>query len=201
MRKSPIVDALFPDIRGRILAATLQRPDKPWYLSELSIFLGTRPSSLQREVDALTKAGILEQWREGRRVYLKPDRKSPVFADLRQLFEKTTGLIPVLQQELASLEDRIRCAFLYGSTARSREVSDSDVDMMVIGTAGLSDLIPGLRRAERKLGRPVNATVYSTEEFQQKVRSRDHFLNAVLAGPKQFIKGSVDELAAVPSER
>jgi predicted nucleotidyltransferase len=200
MRRSPIIDSLFPEIRGKILAATLMQPEKSWYLSELSTFLHTQPSSLQREVDALSKAGILQQWRDGRRVYVKPDALSPVFTDLKNLFTKTAGLIPVLQQTLEDLGDRIRVAFLYGSIARSDESSESDVDLMLIGTAGLSEIVPSVRRAEALLGRPVNPTVYSTEEFGRKNRAHDHFLTTVLSGGKQFVKGSEHELEAITRE-
>lgn len=197
MRKSPVIDALFPDIRGRILAATFTRPEKQWYLSELSTFLHTRPSSLQREVEALSKAGILEQWKDGRRVYLKPDTRSPVFPDLKSLFDKTTGLIPVLQQTLESFGEKLQLAFLYGSIARSQEESGSDIDLLVVGPIGVADLVPGLRTVEQILGRPVNSTVFSVEEFGRKARSHDHFLSAVLKGPKQFVKGSEHELEAI----
>jgi predicted nucleotidyltransferase len=197
MRRSPIIDALFPEIRGKILAATLTRPEKSWYLSELSSFLHTQPSSLQREIDALSKAGILEQWRDGRRVYLKPDVLSPAFSDLKNLFDKTAGLVPVLQHALEELGDGIQVAFLYGSMARSEESSESDVDLMLIGTVGLSEIVPALRRAEAILGRPVNPTVYSIEEFERKARVHDHFLGRVLSGSKQFVKGSEHELEAI----
>jgi hypothetical protein len=46
MRKSPILDALFPAVRTKILAATVPREDKEWYLTELASFLHTSPSSL-----------------------------------------------------------------------------------------------------------------------------------------------------------
>jgi predicted nucleotidyltransferase len=200
MRKLPIIDALFPDVRGRILAATLTRPDKQWYLSELSTFLHTQPSSLQREVDALSKAGILEQWRDGRRVYLKPDIQSPVFPDLKSLFDKTTGLIPVLQQALESFGEKLQLAFLYGSIARSQEESESDVDLLVVGQIGLADLIPALRIVERTLGRQVNPTVFTADEFGRRARSNDHFLSAVLKGAKQFVKGSKHELETITGE-
>ena len=61
MRTSPILDALFPEIRAKILAALLLQPEKRWFLTELAQHLGTQPSSLQREVEALSKAGLLEQ--------------------------------------------------------------------------------------------------------------------------------------------
>jgi predicted nucleotidyltransferase len=200
MRKSPIVDALFPQVRGRILAATLTRPEKRWYLSELAVFLHTRPSSLQREVDALCKAGILEQRRDGRRIYLRPDARSPVFPDLKSLFEKTAGVTAVLRQTISLFEDRIQLAFVYGSMALSEERSESDVDLMVIGSLGLSDLVPALRSAEKNLGRPVNATVFSLEEFKRMAQSGDHFLDIVLKGAKDFVMGDGNELEAIVRE-
>ena len=197
MRISPILEALFPEVRAKVLAAVFGQPDREWYLTELARTLKTQPSSLQRELEALSKAGILEQRRDGRRVYVKPDKNSPVFADLRGLLEKTAGVIPVLRSELETLGESIRLAFVYGSVARSEETSVSDIDLMVVGKAGLSDLIPALRNSERILGRPVNPSVYSSEEFQERVRSEDHFLTTVLKGTKQFVKGGEDELERV----
>jgi hypothetical protein len=48
----------------------------------------------------------------------------------------------------------------------------SDVDVMVIGRAGIADLSPALRKAEERLGREVNVTVYSPEEFREKIQNR-----------------------------
>jgi predicted nucleotidyltransferase len=200
MRMSPTLDALFPETRAKMLAATLLQPERKWYLTELAAFLHTRPSSLQREVNALSKAGILEHWRDGRRVYLKPDTDSPVFADLKSLFEKTAGVVPVLQRELKGFGTRIPVAFLYGSVARSQESSESDVDLMIVGAVGLSDLTAMLRRVERVLGRAVNPTVFSQAEFARRVRGGDHFLTTVLGDAKVFVKGSEDELEAVAGE-
>lgn len=197
MRIPPILEALFPEVRAKVLATVFGQPDREWYLTELARDLGTQPSSLQRELEALSKAGILEQRRDGRRVYVKTDRNSPVFADLRGLLEKTAGVIPVLRGELETLGESIYLAFVYGSIARSEETSVSDIDLMVVGKAGLSDLIPALRNSERILGRPVNPSVYSSEEFQERARSGDHFLTTVLKGAKQFVKGGEDELERI----
>jgi predicted nucleotidyltransferase len=194
MRTSPILDALFPPVRTGMLAAIFAQPGREWYLTELARFLHTQPSSLQREVNALTKAGILQQRLDGRRVYLKADDGSPVFAELKSLLEKTAGVVPVLQQELDPLRSRIRLAFLYGSMARSVETSESDIDLLVVGEVGLADLLPALRRSEKRLGRPVNPTIYSLREFRKKSRGHDHFLTAVLQGARQFVKGDEREL-------
>ena len=99
-----------------------------------------------------------------------------------------------MRQILEPFGDKILCAFVFGSVARNREHATSDVDLMVVGKAGLADLSPALRKAEQRLGREVNATVYSPSEFRKKVRSRDHFLTAILRGRKQFVRGGQSDL-------
>jgi len=77
MRKAAALAALFPTVRGDVLAATLTQPDKWWYLSELAQFLRTTPSSLQRELKTLVDGGTLQTRREGARAYFKADTRSP----------------------------------------------------------------------------------------------------------------------------
>ena len=189
--------ALFPTVRGEILAATLTQPDKWWYLSELAQFLRTTPSSLQRDLKALVDGGILEQRREGTRAYVKADTRSPLFADLHGLVEKTAGLLPTLQRLLEQFDTRVDVAFVYGSIARGEEHATSDVDLLVVGAVGLAELAPALRKAEEHLGREVNVTSYSQAEFKTKVGGGDHFLTEVLRGSKQFVKGGQGDLDEV----
>jgi predicted nucleotidyltransferase len=201
MRKPAVLAALFPTVRGDVLAATLTQPEKWWYLSELAQFLGTSPSSLQRELKALVDGGILETRREATRAYFKADTRSPVFPELRGLINKTAGVVPTLRTSLRLFEARIAAAFVYGSVARSEEHAQSDIDLLVVGDVGLADLTPVLRKAEARLGREVNVTSYSVAEFRRKAAAKDHFLTEVLRGPKQFVKGDqrdVDDLIGRP---
>lgn len=197
MRKPAALAALFPTIRGDVLAAVFAQPDRWWYLSELAEFLGTAPSSLQRELKALVEGGILQQRREGTRVYYKAENRSPLFPELRRLIEKTAGVLPMLRSALMPFQERIGCAFVYGSLARGREHALSDIDVMAIGTIGLADLAPALHDLEARLRREINVTNYSVAEFRKKVSAKDHFVTEVLRGPKQFVKGDQHDLDAI----
>jgi len=198
MRKNtPLLDSLLPSVRQGVLAATLTQPERWWYLSELAQFLHTRPSSLQRELRSLEQSGILQQRKDGRRTYFKAETRSPVFRELRSIFQKTVGLVPTLRQALRPFENKITCAFVYGSVARGEERATSDVDLMVIGNVGLARLSPVLRKAEKRLGREVNVTNYSVDEFRKKVAEGDHFLATVLKGDLQLVKGEQGDLDAV----
>ena len=199
-RNAPALDSLFPGVRQGVLAATLTRPGKWWYLSELAEFLHTRPSSLQRELTCLKQSGILQQRKDGRRTYFKAETRSPIFRELRSIFEKTVGLVPSLKAALQPFASKIVCAFVYGSIARREENAASDVDLMVIGTVGLSGLAPSLRKAEKRLGREVNVTNYSVDEFRKKLAEGDHFLTTVLKGSRQFVKGEQGDLDRVAGQ-
>lgn len=197
MRNTPPLDALLPKTRQGILAATLLQPEKAWYVSELARRMGVPPSSLQRELRDLAEAGILKTHRQGRMSYYQANVDSPLFPDLRGLLLKTAGLVDVLADALKSVASNVVAAFVYGSMASGDEQSDSDVDVMIVGTVPAPDLSLSLRRARDLLGRQINPTIYTPAEFYKKRLAKDHFLTGVLNKPKLFILGSDDELGEV----
>ena len=193
------LDALFPMIRAGVLSATILQPEHWWFMTELARHLETSPSSLQRELELLVAAGLLLRRQDGRRTYYKANADSPLFADLHGLLDKTSGLVPALKSTLAHFDDRIKLAFLYGSVARGEEHSASDVDLMIVGTLKLIDLLPALRKLEARFRREVNVTLYSPEEFRRRLAAKDHFLHSVLKGKTIPLKGTLDELEEAAS--
>lgn len=87
MNTDDVLSALFHETRQGLLATILPQPERWWYMTELANTLQKPPSSLQRELSSLVRAGILEQRSEGRKVYFRASIGSPVYADLRRLFE------------------------------------------------------------------------------------------------------------------
>ncbi len=192
------LDALFPKRRQEILAAMLMRPEKNWYISELAKHLDVTPSSLQRELQDLSRAGILSSERKGRLVYYQANVNSPVFSDLRGLLLKTGGLVEVLSEALKPLEKKLSLVFVYGSMASGQELNDSDVDLMVVGGARPADLALPLRRAREILGREINPTVYTPAEFDLKRKTKGSFLAKVMDKPRLLVMGDRDELDRSP---
>jgi len=199
MRNSPILDALFPKIRQRILAAALLQPDHAWYLLALARHLRVSPSSLQRELKALGEAGILKQRQDGGRIYYQADADCPIFHELGQILFKTAGIVEALKGAFKPLQNQISVSFIFGSVAISAERSASDVDLIIVGSARLSEVSPILRDAEKALGRPVNPHIYSPGEFAERLGREDHFLSAVLQEQRLFIIGDENDLARLTS--
>ena len=197
MRKSSPIDAIISKTVQGLLAVTVLQPERWWYLSDLAKHLGRRPSSLQAPLASLVTAGILRRRKEGNRVYFQADPECPFLRELQGIIAKTVGLVDVLREALTSLETQITVAFVHGSVASSRERASSDIDLIVVGSLGLSRLSPALELAEERLGRPVNAGVYTPEEFAKKLAGKNHFLRTVLDKEKLFVIGNMDDLERI----
>jgi predicted nucleotidyltransferase len=191
---------LFPGTRQELLAATFGQPERWWYMSELAVRLKKSPFSLQRELKQLVRSGILQQRREGKRIYFRAESRLLFFAELRSLIEKTTGVVPAVTEALRKLGGNVRIAFIYGSVAAGEEKALNDIDLCVIGSVGLSGLAPVLRRLEQRFRREINASTYTPREFASKLRSGDHFLSSILKRDKMFVIGDEHELERIAGE-
>ena len=196
MRSSSTLAAIVSPTRQAILTTLFLRPDKTWYLSELADSLGKSPSSLQREIDAFVRVGILQKRIDGRRSYLKANRDSPVFPELYGLIEKTSGIACILRDAIVKAGG-VRIAFIYGSLARGEETAGSDVDVLLFGTVSVLKLSPEFRKVEKTVGRQINSTVFSPDDFAGSIAQRNHFLLTVLRGKKIMLVGAEDELESI----
>jgi predicted nucleotidyltransferase len=201
MRNSPALDSLLSRTTQAILVSLLLERDRPWYLSDLARRLRRTPSTLQRPLESLVDAGILTRSVDGNRVYYAPNAACPFLPELRGLLRKTIGLADVLRDGLAPFAKRLRAAFVYGSVARGEEIPGSDVDLFLLGDVTLADLTPTLRKLEERLGRPVNATIQSPDDFSTKLAGGNHFLRSILANEKMFVLGTNDDLERLSTKR
>lgn len=195
-----LASVLFGKSMQAILAVLYGRPDEEFYLRELARSSGTTASSLQRDLAALARAGIVLRTAHGHQVYFRANRACPVFDELRGLVVKTFGAAAILSEALRPLADRIDAAFLYGSVARGEERAGSDIDLFVLGAAGFGEVIEALAPAQRRLAREINPTVFPREEFARKVRAGNHFVATVLEERKLFLIGGEDELESLARE-
>lgn len=188
---------LFGTTRRRVLGWLLGHPDEAYYLRELVRHTGGAVGAVQRELEQLTAAGLVRRDVRGKQVYFQANRRAAIFPELQALFAKTAGLVDILREALMPIVNQMSAAFVFGSAARGELHASSDIDLLVVGDVSFGEVIAAVKRAEERLGRDVNPTVFSTNEFREKVRSKHHFVTTVLAEPKMFVVGGDDELSSV----
>jgi predicted nucleotidyltransferase len=188
---------LFGKTRNAVLGLLFSHPDESFYVREIVRAAKAGLGSVQRELNVLEQAGIIQRTTRGRQVFYQANRQGPIFEELKGLVLKTTGVAEVLVRALAPVARKIRIAFVYGSMARGQQQRSSDVDLFVIGDITFADVVEVLAPAQRTLGREINPTVYPASEFRQKLSQKHHFITSVLRGPKLFLIGDERELAGL----
>ncbi len=189
-----ISKALFGKTQRALLAHLFTHPDEKFYLRQLARAISSGLGALQREVQRLSDAGIIERTTQGKEVFYQANIHSPIFKDLKNLVLKTVGVADVLRTDLARLKDKILIAFIYGSIAKGEPKKESDIDIMVIGDVTLAQVLSTLEKSNNTLNREINPTIYPPSEFRKKLSQKNHFVQTVLKEPKIFLLGGEDEL-------
>ena len=193
--QTSISNVLFSGVRQRVLGLLFGRPDDSFYTNQIAKLVDTGRGSLQRELEQMTAAGIVSMQVIGRQKHYQANSDSPIFQEIRSICLKTFGLADVLRQALSDHVNAIRYAFIYGSVAKGTDSASSDIDVMVIAEGlGYSQLFECLTRVEEKLGRKVSPTLYTSTEFQARVRGDDHFISRVLDQPRIVLLGHQNDI-------
>jgi predicted nucleotidyltransferase len=191
---SKLAELLFKGYRRRVLGLLLLHDDKRYHVREIARLTDTVAGTLHKELARLADVGLLLKETVGNQVFYEANRDCPIFEELASIFRKTSGITDVLADALASFSDRIVAAFVFGSMASGKEAAGSDVDLLVIGDVGFTEVARAVYSAQEVLGREINPKVYSKEEWNQMLKNKDAFIKEILKKPKLFIAGSEDEL-------
>ena len=194
----PILDALFTSrARVEVLKLFFLRSSGRHYVREIASLTDQPIRAVQRELARLEQGGLIISEIDGNRKYYRANRNSPVFSELRSLLVKTAGLIEEIKSQLQKHSDLIRLAFVFGSYAKGEEASQSDVDILVIGSISARKLSALLSPLKDELEREMNPIVLPKEELQERFEASDDFILTVMRDPKIFLLGGEDELEAL----
>jgi predicted nucleotidyltransferase len=187
---------LFPKARAEILRLLFDDPAKESHLRDLARLAGLTAAALQRELANLTKGGLLVSRRNGNRLYFRANTSHPLYPELHGLVTKTAGIGAELQRAIAPVTG-IDIAFIFGSAAAGTLGSASDVDLLILGSAGLRKVTPALRGIGETLGREINPHCLTPDEWRSKRTAGDAFISRVADEPKIWLKGDPDALATM----
>ena len=193
-----LTNALFTKTQQNVLGLLYGQPERSFYTREILSLTGMGVHTIKRELDRMVSAGILVSFRVGNQKHFQANPECPIYAELKGIVNKTVGVVDVVSGVLEPLAEKIDTAFVYGSVAKGKDSSDSDIDLMIISDqVGYAELMECLLPAQEKLGRVVNPTVYGADEFKDKLSKGNHFLERVIEQEKILITGSVADYGAV----
>jgi len=189
-------DALFPGTKQRVLGILYGQPGRSFYANELIKLAASGSGAVQRELATLAGSGLVSVKQVGNQKHYQANADSPIFNELHAIVQKTVGLADPLRQTLQAMSDKIVAAFVYGSVAKKTDTATSDIDLMVIADdLSYGALFTALEDASVTLGRPVNPSILSRDEFRSRVAKQESFLTRVMEQPKIWIVGEEGDLS------
>ena len=159
--------ALLPILRsqqqGEILALLLGDPDLELSLTEIAARTGTPHASVHREIERAEQAGLVVTRKVGNTRLARANTASPYYAGLAEVLTRAFGVPAVLAAALRPVNG-IAAAYLYGSWAARHDGQTGqrpvgDIDVLILGAPDRDQLYAALGDAEKRLGRPVQATI------------------------------------------
>ena len=153
--------------QAELLTQLLLPPDTEFTLSELARILGAPLTTVQGEVQRLTVVQLIRDRKQGRNRLVSANPSNPATAPLTQLVMVSFGPVQVIGEEFAI--EGAEQVIIFGSwAARYAEQPGrppSDIDVLVIGTAGELAVFSAADRAQRRIGTAVNPVRYTPAQW------------------------------------
>lgn len=174
-------------LRKKLFTYSFTHPEGSYYVRELAAFIKEDPGNLSRELRRLEGEGIYRSRVRGRLKLFTLNREYPLFNEISKIVFKTEGIEGSLRGIVGKYKG-ITLSFIYGSYASQKEKPDSDVDLVVVGAMDRGKFLSEVRDLERKLGREINFTSYTPEEFDSERAKKGSFLALVLKSKHIVLK-------------
>lgn len=182
-RTPPLLPILRSQQQGEILALLLGDPELELSLTELMQRTGVPHPSVHREIGRAEAAGLVTSRKIGNTRLVRANTESPYYEGLADVLTRAFGVPAVLADALRSVTG-VEEAYVYGSWA-ARHAGErgqrpvGDLDVLVLGEPDRDKLYAALGEVEKRLGRPIQATIRQpgwlqsgSGSFHQTVTSR-----------------------------
>lgn len=166
-------------ISQKVLGYFFLQEDAERYVSDLSRTFHIEIGNLTRKLNELEKEGILKSRMQGNQRHYSLNKKFSLFKEYKNIVLKTIGLEQILKTSLGKISG-IKMAVIFGSYASNKMDSLSDIDILVVGSHSVIELQRYVVGVQKETDRELNVINLSPEEFEQRKKDKDPFIQNVL---------------------
>lgn len=186
-------DLVISKVRVKLLSLLLTNPGDIYHVRDLVRRVGEEINAVRRELSHLEKAGIVKKEPRGNRLYYWINPSYPLYTELSSMVAKETGLGEQIIRNRNRLGKVSFCVFS-GKFVRKIVRKTDEIDILVVGNIVMVELSVLIKAEEAKIGKEINYTVMSNEEFDFRKKRRDPFLLGILQAGKVMVIGDEEEL-------
>lgn len=186
-------DLFISKTRVKLLEVFLTNPNKIFYVRELVRSVNEQINAVRAELARMEKVGVVYSEPRANRKYYGIRKDYIYFDELLRLVAKSTGLGGELIREKMKL-GKVKYVMFSGKFIRRMENSPNDVDLLIVGNVIIPQLSSMVKKAEEEVGREVNYTVMSEDEFSFRKSRNDPFISDILKKSRMMIIGDEEEM-------
>lgn len=151
--------------------------------------MGKNPGVFQKALNSLEKEGVLKSRMKGNQRLVSLNKEYPLLKEITKIIQKTVGIEALLRM-VVEKEPGIQTALIFGSYAKDKMRSDSDIDVILVGKKDSEDaILEKIENIEKQTQREINPRFYSPQEYAKKKKQKDPFLGEVLGTEPIVLKG------------
>lgn len=176
--------------RVKLMTLFLRNVDQPFYVRELTRKLKERINSIRRELDNLSKMGLLTSQRKNFKRYYRVNKNFYLLKEFRALFLKGATTSKEKLSDRLKKTGSIKYACLSGSFTKS----PAQADLFIVGNVKKNKLSSIIKSLEREQGQEINYTVMPASEFTYRRELGDRFISSVIGNERIELLGSLDNI-------
>ncbi len=183
-----MLNALFgSEAKVKVVNLFFLHSEKKYSLSQLVIALNLPLGLLRREIDNLSKTGVIREASpepNDKKKYYGVNRDFVLYPEMSALFAKTQILFSqnfiVNLQKICQPKLLIMSGFFVNN-------SEAKTDLLIVGTIRREAFVKLIKGLEKELNREINFTVMSEREYRYRCDVMDIFLYNILEGRKMTL--------------
>ncbi len=149
------------------------------YVNEMSRSLGLDRGNLIKMLRSLEAEGILKSEYRGNQKYFSLNKKFSLLREYRNIILKTVGFEKNIRELLRGVNG-VKSAYIFGSYAKDKMDSLSDIDLLAVGQQDTIELQKKISKLQKQIDREINVVSMGEEEFRRKIKKGDSFIAGIL---------------------
>ncbi len=185
--------------RAKLLQLFFENPNKSYYVREMTRVIDEQINSVRRELTNLEGIGIIKSETFDNKIYYSANNTHPFAHPLTGIFSKKSHALAKnnAEAETSTWDGYTRAvrSYLRALVVTNRLPGQDGIDLLIIGNDKTKKLTRWAEVVEKKLGKPINYVIMSTDDFEYRQSVHDRFLREIfemeiseIIDPEKIIK-------------
>lgn len=172
-------------ITKKILTLFFLNQRESFYVNELAKLVKENPANVYKKLLELKEEGILEDEFRGKERFFSLNKKYSLLKEYKNIVLKKISFEKIFKDSLKKIKG-IESVFIFGSYAKNKISSESDIDVLVIGEPDTIELQKAFLEVQKLTQREINSIQLTQKEFNKRMKQKDEFLKSIFK--EKYIK-------------